>query len=84
MTNLKNKLIALKNNAITEKIAIDEIQRTLSSLLLSKCDLQDVEKIAKKFDNDLELIIYTLKLEDQLEAAINIINEALEYLEKNS
>ncbi len=83
MTNIKKDLIDLKNSVTNSDIPIEEIQRKLSVLLLSNCNTLEIEKLAKKLDNELELVIYTLKLEDQVAASLKIIDEAISHVENS-
>ncbi|KID56176.1 hypothetical protein JF50_18025 [Pseudoalteromonas luteoviolacea] len=68
----------MKENTVKNNLPLVDIQRKLSTLLLSSEELDNRESISKKLDNDLELAIYTLNLENQLDAAINVLNEAIE------
>lgn len=78
MKELTSKLIELKESAVKENLPLVDIQRKLSTLLLSSEELDNRESTSKKLDNDLELAIYTLNPENQLDAAINVLNEAIE------
>lgn len=80
----KSGLLALKSISQEEGLTTGEIQAKLSALLLSGCETPlDLEKRARHFDNELELIIYTKRAEDQLSAALGVIQDAIEYFEKN-
>ncbi len=82
MRNIKQKLVELREKVISEEITIKTLQRTLSQLLLSS-ELPDIEKTVKKFDNDLELVIYTVTPSNHKESAVEIINRAIEYINRN-
>ncbi len=79
MIDLNKKLLKLKNTAINENMPIDIIQQALSTLLLSSEGIVEMEQISKKLDNDMELIIYTLNSENQLDAALKVIDEAIAF-----
>ena len=81
--NNKEKLVDLKHNLESGNITIEGLQRALSHLLLST-ELLDVEKLSKKFDNDLELAAYTLDPSSQVKAALKVLNEVMVYIEENS
>ena len=83
MKELTSKLIELKESAVKENLPLIDIQRKLSTLLLSSEELDNRASTSKKLDNDLELAIYTLNPENQLDAAVNVLNEAIE-LSKNN
>ena len=84
MKNLKENLADLKNSVRSGELTMEDLQKALSRLLLSDSSLPNVEKVAKKFDNDLELVIYTLTPSNQIEAAQNVIDEVILYIDKNS
>ena len=78
MKELTTKLIKLKEKIVKDHLPLVDIQRKLSALLLSSEALDNREDISEKLDNDLELAIYTLNPSNQLDAAINVLNEAIE------
>jgi uncharacterized Fe-S cluster-containing protein len=77
MMDLKKQLVDLKNAAENGEISVEEIQGKLSVLLLSNCQSLDQEKFAKKLDNEMELVVFTLKADDQMNASLKIIDEAI-------
>jgi len=77
---LATNLSDLKTAALDGELSLEEVQRSLSKLLLLNCNSIEMEKMAKKIDNDLELVIYTLSPENQIEAAVKVLDEALEYV----
>jgi hypothetical protein len=81
MINIEEKLVELKNNVISGELKVEELQRVLSQMLLST-NLPGVERSSKKFDNDLELVIYTLNPSNQAEAAAKVIDEVMRYIER--
>ena len=81
MNQLTNALIELKNSAINESISVVEIQLELSRILLSSESLTNRDELRNELDNELELIIYTLNPENQLDAAIKIIDQAIKKIQ---
>jgi uncharacterized Fe-S cluster-containing protein len=77
MMDLKKQLVDLKNAAENGEISVEEIQGKLSVLLLSNCQSLDQENFARKLDNEMELIVFTLKADDQMNASLKIIDEAI-------
>lgn len=77
-----NELIKLRDSYISGMLSSELVQSKLSVLFLDNCNSTEQEKAAKKLDNDLELIIFTLLPEKQLDATKNVINEAIAYLAK--
>ena len=77
---LKDGLSSLKTDILSRNLSIEEVQRSLSKLLLSNCNSIEMERITRKFDNDLELVIHTLNSESQIEATVKVLDEALEYV----
>ncbi|GLQ76316.1 hypothetical protein [Vibrio penaeicida] len=78
MKELTRKLVELKERAVKDNLPLVDIQRKLSTLLLLSEDLDNSERTSKKLDNDLEIAIYTLNPSNQLDAAIVVLNEAIE------
>jgi hypothetical protein len=84
MMDLLEQLTDLKHQATSGEMPIADIQRRLSTILLSHSEYPGVEKKAKKLDNDLELIIFTRLPENQLNAALGVIGEAIQYAKESS
>lgn len=82
MKNSKEHLVGLKDAVANDNMTIEELQRTLSQIILSE-ELPGVEQFAKKIDNDLELVIYTLNPSEQSSAAIEVIDEVVTYINEN-
>lgn len=80
MEAIRAKLGSLRNELSSGKITIAELQFALSQLLLSH-NIRGADVISKKFDNQLELIVYTLKPADQVNAAIRVIDDVEKYLD---
>lgn len=79
MVYIKEKLNDLKKAFNLGEIEVEELQRSVTKLLLSS-GLQEAEEVSRKFDNDFELVIYTLNPPNQIEASLKIINEAIKYV----
>ncbi len=75
------KLLDLKSSIANGDMTIEELQRTLTQLLLST-ELPNAEKMAKKSDNDLELVIYTLNPSNQIKEALKVLDEVITYFEE--
>tara|TARA_B100001094_G_C18192572_1_gene808297 strand:- start:123 stop:374 length:252 start_codon:yes stop_codon:yes gene_type:complete len=82
LRDLTRKLIELKKAVIEKKLDLSFIQKRLSTLLLSDEDLENRDSISKELDNDLELALYTLKSECQQNAAVDILNKAINLSKK--
>ena len=80
MTNLVSKLIELKTAVINGKYSVKEAQISLSQLLLSS---GYNEALSRKYDNELELIIYTLKAENQNNAVVKVIDSVIKGVDCN-
>ena len=85
MKNIHSLMISLEDRTM----AISEIQQQLSSCMysaLSEIDYRgnpnDAEALIKTLDNELELVIYTLNPENQISAAMDILERAKNILEK--
>lgn len=73
-------LCGLKEDVATGRCSAEEAQARLSWIVLQICDSKQTELKAKKLDNDMELIVYTLLTEHQGKAAISVIDEAIAYI----
>ncbi len=82
MMNVKEKLVDFKSSVAKGDVTIKDLQRALTQLLLST-ELPNVEKMAKKSNNDLELVIYTLNPSNQVEEALKVLDEVIAYLVEN-
>lgn len=80
MHNIDYDLNLLKSSLISGDLSLQEVQRELSRLLFSHFGSLKGEKIAKKIDNEFELVIYTLCNENKIDAAVKLIDEARSYL----
>ena len=83
MKNTKQQLIELKKSFLAGSITIVDLQRALSQQLLMS-GLSQAESLSQKFDNDVELIIYTLPNEKQFEAVTELIDKALSLIDGNT
>lgn len=81
--SIKEKIGEVRNLVAAGEMSVGSLQLSLSQMLLST-ELPNVEKAAKKFDNDLELVIYTVNSSRQTEAALKVLDEVMVYLEENS
>ncbi len=81
--NIKEELVDVKNTVASGEMSVESLQRSISKMLLST-DLPNVERVAKKFDNDLELVIYTVSPSNQTKAALKVIDEVMIYLEEEA
>lgn len=82
MKQLTQELNKLIDSVKNESLSVEDIQRKLSLIILSNESLIDSEKMAKKLDNELEIIIYTLNAENQIEEALKVLQKAVKESEK--
>ena len=73
----------ISSELVSGNITVKEVQRKLSVYLYSELGKEDFSVTAPKaelsittLDNELELIIFTFKKEDQTEAALATLNKA--------
>jgi len=87
MKDIDKIRVALENG----EISIEHAQANLVSALYSYSEELDLlipvetnkfEREVNHFDNELELVIYTLNRENQLAAAIKVINEASQFIKE--
>jgi len=71
----------------TESISVQEVQRRLSRYLYLEANEMDcavssnkIEAAIRTIENDLELILYTMKEENQVEATLAILSKATRLL----
>lgn len=79
--DIRGRLVALKKSAESGEIGIDSLKNQISQFILAS-DLESFEEAAKKFDNDLELVIYTVSPSNQLEEALKVLDEVFIYLDE--
>jgi len=82
MNKVKQELVELEQRFDIGDIEIVDLQRLFSKVLMSS-EADSMEKVAKKFDNDLELAIHTLSDSKQRDAVAKIISEAMIFLDEN-
>lgn len=79
--DIRGRLVALKKSAESGEIGIDSLKNQISQFILAS-DLESFEEAAKKFDNDFELVIYTVSPSNQLEEALKVLDEVFIYLDE--
>lgn len=79
--DIRDQLVALKKSAESGAIGIDSFKNRISQLILAS-DLENFEEAAKKFDNDFELVIYTINPSNQSEEALKVLDEVVIYLDE--
>lgn len=81
MMDIRERLVELRDSVESGAIGVDSLQRQLSQLLLAS-ELENFEEAAKKFDNDLELVIYTISPSNQVREALKVLDEVFLYLDE--
>lgn len=79
--DIRERLVELRDSVESGAIGVDSLQRQLSQLLLAS-ELENFEEAAKKFDNDLELVIYTISPSNQVREALKVLDEVFLYLDE--
>ena len=78
LTHLKQSLSKLRSEAVEMNLSAQVVQGKLSGLLYSYQDVsQNMERIVNRYDNELELVIYTTETNHQLKATLGVIDEVL-------
>lgn len=73
-------LCALKEDVEKNRCPAEEAQERLSRIFLQACDSRQTEIEAKRLDNEMELILYTMLSENQRKAVMSVIDEAIAYI----
>ncbi|ABM19637.1 hypothetical protein [Marinobacter nauticus] len=81
MMDIRERLVELRDSVESGAIGVDSLQRQLSQLLLAS-ELENFEEAVKKFDNDLELVIYTISPSNQVREALKVLDEVFLYLDE--
>lgn len=81
MMDIRERLVELSESVESGAVGVDSFQRQLSQLLLAS-ELENFEEAAKKFDNDLELVIYTISPSNQVREALKVLDEVFLYLDE--
>jgi len=79
--DIRERLVELRDSVESGAIGVDSLQRQLSQLLLAS-ELENFEEAVKKFDNDLELVIYTISPSNQVREALKVLDEVFLYLDE--
>lgn len=81
MMDIRERLVELSESVESGAVGVDSFQRQLSQLLLAS-ELENFEEAAKKFDNDLELVIHTISPSNQVWEALKLLDEVFLYLDE--
>jgi C4-type Zn-finger protein len=80
---LNKQLDELLEQLVKKEISITQFQSKLSVILYSQTEFKNIESLVKKIDNEIELIIFTAREEDQLNEVKRILRNLKEELKSN-
>ncbi len=81
LEKLRGNLVALRRKFSHGRIIIEECQRELSGIIYAS-DIDEQEALAKNYDNELEIIISTLRTSYQGEAALKLLDRGTQHVEE--
>ena len=79
---LLQNLIFLRENFASGSITIEECQKNLSAFIYLS-DIDEQEKLAKKYDNELEFIIFTMNFPRQMHAILKALDEIINVIQRS-
>jgi hypothetical protein len=71
---------SLKEQLANGEIDVSDLPLSLEPILWKAKDLPSDEQTIRRLMNDLELILYTRKKEDQVPAALQLLDEAARFV----